>query len=62
MVKQTGLSPPVRGNPPHESSIGPVPGSIPARAGKPEWGFGAVEIIKVYPRPCGETPSALIVT
>ena len=55
----SGLSPRVRGNPPHTPRGRPCPGSIPACAGEPhddECGNGRN---RVYPRVCGGTPVAI---
>ena len=50
-----GLSPPVRGNQDLMPSLFGSKGSIPARAGEPDWFCCRVEPSKVYPRPCGGT-------
>ena len=54
-----GLSPPVRGN--QVAVRGKVGSnrSIPARAGKPQaWGIAGI-LLRVYPRPCGETRAVI---
>ena len=51
----SGLSPRVRGNPSSSGWSGAKIGSIPACAGEPPSGPGAVPVSRVYPRVCGGT-------
>ena len=53
-----GLSPRVRGNPPHSQSALRRRGSIPARAGEPRPPADGGLRSGVYPRACGGTPCA----
>ena len=53
-----GLSPRVRGNPPHSNQRIARPGSIPACAGEPAECYRHCERGWVYPRVCGGTLSA----
>ena len=48
-----GLSPPVRGKRGYPHSLGPFPGSIPARAGETSPTATRRSRGRVYPRPCG---------
>ena len=50
-----GLSPPTRGNPRYHVPADTGNGSIPAHAGEPTMGLGAVGSCSVYPRPRGGT-------
>ena len=50
-----GLSPRVRGNPPHPVPARPVPRSIPACAGEPMESAVGLSVLRVYPRVCGGT-------
>ena len=50
-----GLSPRVRGNLPVLSRCWGMAGSIPARAGEPDWRGPGPESNRVYPRACGGT-------
>ena len=52
-IEYQGLSPPTRGSPSARSSVGQIPGSIPAHAGEPIRPWFAVISIWVYPRPRG---------
>ncbi len=56
----TGLSPPMRGNPPCRGFSWRLLGSIPAHAGKPRCRFSRRGEFRVYPRPCGETAAASV--
>ncbi len=51
----SGLSPPMRGNRACFRNSGQRMGSIPAHAGKPAKCLCNYPLIRVYPRPCGET-------
>ena len=55
-----GLSPRVRGNPGGSVLQAPDPGSIPASAGKPPCPACPQPRREVYPRECGETPTATL--
>ena len=57
-----GLSPPVRGNLRCRPSQSPMNGSIPARAGEPGGLSHYLTGIWVYPRPCGGTTCACLVS
>ena len=62
IARRVGLSPRVRGN--HRGSAAPqqARGSIPACAGEPITHDGPITPPRVYPRVCGGTPSAAVVT
>ena len=57
-LQRVGLSPRVRGNLPSCNVVGPIGGSIPARAGEPTGGPSNAGPDGVYPRACGGTPGA----
>ena len=60
MDLRAGLSPRVRGSRPPDRRRPPVPGSIPACAGKPSLRRAAETMLWVYPRVCGEaTPEPI---
>ena len=48
-----GLSPRVRGSLDTDTTAKPDVGSIPARAGEPDWRGSASRSLRVYPRACG---------
>ena len=54
-IRQTGLSPRVRGHPPANTPSRQKKGSIPACAGSPRPRRGAGRGLQVYPRVCGVT-------
>ena len=56
---RAGPSPRVRGSPPGACAPRPLPGSIPACAGKPRWPETSIGWNRVHPRVCGEARAAL---
>ena len=54
-----GLSPRMRGNLHNRNAVGPAVGSIPAYAGEPKGVGRLAGQLKVYPRVCGGTDSAM---
>ena len=60
MAKQSGLSPPVRGNLQFSIEVGSDRGSIPACAGEPGLSQSLIARSTVYPRLCGGTGITLL--